>query len=67
MGIYYYCSIEYWFRVLDKDGDGVLSLYELEYFYSEVLKRLEEMNIESLSVENTVCQILDMINPKETG
>ena len=25
------------------------------------------MNIESLSLENTVCQVLDMINPKETG
>ena len=60
-------SIEYWFRVLDKDGDGVLSLYELEYFYEEILIRLEEMNIESLSLENTVCQVLDMINPKETG
>ena len=28
-------AIEYWFRVLDVDGDGVLSLYELEYFYEE--------------------------------
>ena len=62
-----HCSIEYWFRVLDKDGDGVLSLYELEYFYEEVLTRLDEMNIESLSVENTVCQVLDMINPQQHG
>lgn len=62
-----HCSIEYWFRVLDKDGDGVLSLYELEYFYEEVLARLDEMNIESLSVENTVCQVLDMINPQQHG
>ena len=59
--------MEYWFRILDTDGDGVLSLYELEYFYNEVLKRLEEMNIESLSLENTVCQLLDMINPKDSG
>lgn len=53
--------------MLDNDGDGVLSLYELEYFYNDVLERLEEMNIESLSIENTVCQLLDMINPKESG
>ena len=45
----------------------MLSLYELEHFYCEVLKRLEEMNVESLSVENTVCQVLDMVNPKESG
>ena len=51
--------------MLDKDGDGVLSLYELEYFYEEVLDKLDEMNIESLSVENTICQALDMINPRE--
>ena len=53
--------------MLDKDGDGVLSLYELEYFYEEVLDKLDEMNIESLSVENTICQVLDMINPRESG
>ena len=57
-------SIEYWFRVLDKDGDGFLSLYELEYFYEDILLRLEEMNIESLSVRDTICHVLDMINPK---
>lgn len=28
-------SIEYWFRCLDLDGDGYLSLFELEYFYEE--------------------------------
>ncbi|XP_064394200.1 serine/threonine-protein phosphatase 2A regulatory subunit B'' subunit delta-like isoform X2 [Halichondria panicea] len=60
-------SIEYWFRVLDIDGDGVLSLFELVYFYEEILQRLQELNIDCLSVENTVCQILDMINPKEIG
>jgi len=59
--------MEYWFRVLDIDGDGVLSLFELVYFYEEVLQRLQELNVDCLSVENTVCQILDMINPKEHG
>ena len=58
-------SIEYWFRCLDVDGDGILSLYELELFYDEVLQRLRELSIECLSVENTVCQVLDMVNPRE--
>ena len=52
---------------MDLDGDGVLSLYEMVYFYEEVLQRLQEMNIDCLSVENTVCQILDMVNPRERG
>lgn len=33
-------SIEYWFRCLDLDGDGFLSLYELEYFYEEQVTKL---------------------------
>ena len=27
----YYCSIEYWFRCMDLDGDGMISMYEMEY------------------------------------
>ena len=52
---------------MDLDGDGVLSLFELVYFYEEVLQRLLDLDIDCLSVENTVCQILDMINPREKG
>ena len=52
---------------MDCDGDGVLSLYELEWLYEEVLQRLQELNIDCLSVENTVCQVLDMVNPRAEG
>jgi len=50
---------------MDSDGDGVLSLYELVFFYEEVLQRLQELNIDCLSVENTICQVLDMVNPRD--
>ena len=33
-------AIEYWFRVLDTDDDGVLSLFELEAFWNEQSKRM---------------------------
>ncbi|CAH8840641.1 unnamed protein product [Trichobilharzia szidati] len=56
-------SIEYWFRCMDLDGDGVLSMYELEYFYSEQLARMEEMGIEPISFEDCLCQCLDMVKP----
>ena len=52
---------------MDLDGDGVLSLFEMVYFYEEVLQRLVELDIDCLSVENTICQILDMVNPKCKG
>ena len=33
--VYFHCLIKYWFKVADLDGDGVLSFFELEFFYSE--------------------------------
>lgn len=58
-------SIEYWFRLMDLDGDGYISIYEMEYFYYEQTKRLELMNIEPLPFLDCACQILDLVNPKE--
>ncbi|CAH8485737.1 unnamed protein product [Schistosoma turkestanicum] len=60
-------SIEYWFRCMDLDGDGLLSMYELEYFYSEQLARMEEMGIEPISFEDCLCQCLDMVKPVLTN
>ncbi|VDP41952.1 unnamed protein product [Echinostoma caproni] len=56
-------SIEYWFRCMDLDGDGLLSMYELEYFFSEQVARMEEMGIEPISFEDCLCQYLDMVKP----
>ncbi|CAM9815390.1 unnamed protein product [Lampetra planeri] len=56
-------SIEYWFRCLDLDGDGVLSLYELEHFYSEQAQRMEVLGIEPLPFCDCVCQMLDLVKP----
>ena len=32
---------------MDLDGDGFLSMYELEYFYEEQLQRMEQLQLES--------------------
>ncbi|XP_050317881.1 uncharacterized protein LOC126751556 [Bactrocera neohumeralis] len=56
-------AIEYWFRCMDIDGDGVLSMYELEYFYEEQQQRMESIGIETLPFEDCLCQMLDMIKP----
>lgn len=33
-------AIEYWFRCLDLDGDGIISLHEIRYFYEEQYDRM---------------------------
>lgn len=50
-------AIEYWFRCMDLDGDGALSMYELEYFYSEQVKRMEAAGIEALPFNDCLCQV----------
>ena len=42
---------------MDLDGDGVLSLYELEYFYEEQLQRMKSLGIEALPFEDIACQV----------
>lgn len=59
-------AIEYWFRCMDLDGDGYLSMYELEYFYEEQLHRMEAIGIETLPFEDCLCQVgqtLTSFNP----
>ncbi|XP_064347473.1 serine/threonine-protein phosphatase 2A regulatory subunit B'' subunit alpha isoform X2 [Camelus dromedarius] len=60
-------SIEYWFRCMDLDGDGVLSMYELEYFYEEQCERMEAMGIEPLPFHDLLCQMLDLVKPTSDG
>ncbi|KAJ8409608.1 hypothetical protein AAFF_G00230090 [Aldrovandia affinis] len=60
-------SVEYWFRCMDLDGDGVLSMYELEYFYEEQCERMEGMGIEPLPFHDLLCQMLDLVKPECQG
>ena len=50
-------SIEYWFRCMDLDGDGVISMYEMEYFYEEQMQKMEALGIEKLPFEDCLCQV----------
>lgn len=60
-------SIEYWFRCMDMDGDGVLFMFELEYFYEEQCERMERMGIEPLPFQDLLCQMLDLVKPESQG
>ncbi|KAH7728785.1 EF hand family protein [Aphelenchoides avenae] len=57
-------SIEYWFRCLDMDGDGFISLFEMEHFYRGVENKLSSRNMETLSLSDVVCNLLDLVTPK---
>ncbi|KAK4282943.1 hypothetical protein QN277_014256 [Acacia crassicarpa] len=54
-------SLEYWFKCIDLDGNGVLTRNELQFFYEEQLHRMECMAQEPVFFEDILCQIIDMI------
>ncbi|XP_027364024.1 probable serine/threonine protein phosphatase 2A regulatory subunit B''delta isoform X1 [Abrus precatorius] len=57
-------SLEYWFKCIDLDGNGILTRNELQFFYEEQLHRMECMAQEPVLFEDILCQIIDMIKPK---
>ncbi|KAH6590973.1 hypothetical protein BASA50_008973 [Batrachochytrium salamandrivorans] len=59
-------ATEYWFRCLDLDGDGCISLYEMELFFKEQLQRMIASRMSDLwKFKDFVCSIFDLINPAE--
>eukprot|EP01132_Coremiostelium_polycephalum_P005693 gene5693-7084_t len=58
-------SIDYWFKCVDLDSDGIISLYEMEYFYEEQKQRLDYLNLDPPVFKDLLCQILDMIKPSQ--
>lgn len=60
-------SVEYWFQLFDLDGDGCIRDHEMKYFYEEQLQRMECLNYETISFSDIMCQMNDMIWPKQEG
>lgn len=56
-------AIDYWFRCVDMDGDGMITMYDMEFFYREQLHRMQCFGHEPVKVRDILCQLLDMINP----
>ncbi|GFP81740.1 probable serine/threonine protein phosphatase 2a regulatory subunit b''gamma [Phtheirospermum japonicum] len=57
-------SLEYWFKCIDLDGNGIITRNEMQFFYEEQLHRMECMAQEPVLFEDILCQIVDMINPE---
>ncbi|KAL8166668.1 hypothetical protein V2J09_008167 [Rumex salicifolius] len=58
-------SLEYWFKCIDLDGNGILTRNEMQFFYEEQLHRMECMAQEAVLFEDILCQIIDMIGPED--
>lgn len=57
-------GIEYWFRCLDLDGDGRISLYEMEAFYKEQYKRMMTYRMsDPWKFSDFVCSLFDLVKP----
>lgn len=56
-------AIDYWFRCVDMDGDGLITMYDMEFFYKEQLHRMECFGHEPVQIRDILCQLLDMIKP----
>lgn len=56
-------AIDYWFRCVDMDGDGLITMYDMEYFYKEQLHRMECFGHDPVHVKDILCQLLDMVKP----
>lgn len=60
-------SLEYWFKCIDMDCDGVLGPHDLRPFYDEQLQRMENSACEPVLFEDVMCQLHDLIQPQKEG
>ncbi|KAH0474044.1 MAG: uncharacterized protein KVP18_002028 [Porospora cf. gigantea A] len=60
-------SLEFWFRFVDLDGDGVIRRHEIAHFHEVQLERLEALGHEVVSTEDILCQLNDMLQPSRPG
>ncbi|CAD5311668.1 unnamed protein product [Arabidopsis thaliana] len=58
-------SLEYWFKCVDLDGNGVITSNEMQFFFEEQLHRMECITQEAVLFSDILCQIIDMIGPEK--
>jgi len=60
-------SLEFFFDLVDIDGDGVIRDHEMAYFYDDQVHRLECVNQEAPQFADIMCQMNDLIRPARSG
>ncbi|KAL2558022.1 Serine/threonine protein phosphatase 2A regulatory subunit B''beta [Forsythia ovata] len=58
-------SLEYWFKCIDLDANGVITRNEMQYFYEEQMNRRACQGRRRVPFEDILCQIVDMISPRD--
>jgi len=47
---------------MDLDGDGIISMYEMEFFYEEQVEKMEMLGIETLPFQDCLCQVCNDVH-----
>lgn len=50
-------SLAYWFRVIDLNGDGVITPEEMKHFYTEQMQRMADLNMEVVPFNDILSQM----------
>ena len=48
-------SLKYYFDIVDIDGNGIITPYEMEYFYEEQVGRLESLQHDPILFVDLLC------------
>ncbi|KAH7648347.1 phosphatase 2A regulatory subunit (contains a conserved version of EF hands) [Cryptosporidium bovis] len=56
-------SIRYWFEIIDLDCDGWISKEEIEFFYNEQKKRVDDLNYSLPEFNSILCMMNDLLMP----
>ncbi|CAD2095749.1 phosphatase 2A regulatory subunit-related protein, putative [Plasmodium vinckei brucechwatti] len=60
-------SIEFWFKLIDLDGDCVIRDHEIKVFFNIQMERLKSHYLEEPKFEDWLCQMNDAIQPTVEG
>lgn len=59
-------AIEYWFKIIDLDDNGIITPHEMYYFYEEQYNRYGYLNEgEQVNFNDLLCQMYDLIKPEK--
>jgi serine/threonine-protein phosphatase 2A regulatory subunit B'' len=50
-------ALEYWFRIVDIDNDGVITRYEIEYFFSQQIERMKLIDAQPVLLDDVLTQM----------
>uniref|UniRef100_A0A8C9GDP3 EF-hand domain-containing protein n=1 Tax=Piliocolobus tephrosceles TaxID=591936 RepID=A0A8C9GDP3_9PRIM len=60
-------SIEFWFKLIDLDANGIITDHEISVFFNIQSERLKSHYLEEPKLEDWLCQMNDAIQPSIEG